>query len=661
MSRAHKIAQVLLDSALPQLDHLFDYAVPQAFQDEVAEGQRVKVPLRSGARQAFGYVVGFVDDSSHKGSLSEITQIVSPVQMLTPQLFSLARALADRAAGNANDIIRLAIPTRQVRVEKEYLKDRSDSTDCLHDVTDGLNEVSDVSHTPERIALSVPKSPLRLRTGEWCSGWAAELAQRAQHIHSRGKSVIVVVPDHHDLTMMLDALGAEGVDEQHLVRVDAQQSNAQRYRSFLNLLELVPRIIVGNRSAVYAPAPALGAIFIWDDADPLLNEPLSPYVHARDAAIMRSELENCDLVFAAHLRSLETHRLVRLGYVEDRQAAMHDDKEARRVIAQSDPDQSFSERLPALARKSIVSALDQGPVLVQVSSPGRAKAMFCRACSRRQRCSSCGGPLTPGTGSGKPESLTVTCRWCEKQFPQHACEGCGETRFRLSGAGSELTVEQFQQQFPNHSIKRSDAKNRIALVDSRPAIVVATRGAEPLAAEGYSAVVLLDAEHLLARESLRAEEDALRAWCNAAALARSNGIVVLANVQGKLADAFVLRKSEEWMTSVLLDRKILRFPPALRVASIRGNEIQVERAERRVCEISGVDSVLLSPSENGDARRVIRFPYSVGAEVASALRAEVVASALVSRRGGVSTNSQSRPVSRLRVHVDDREVFDGMF
>ena len=84
--------------------------------------------------------------------------------------------------------------------------------------------------------------------------------------------------------------------------LDARQSNPDRYRAFLRCLDRRRRSsIVGNRSVVYAPAAALGLIALWDDGDPLLAEPLSPYVHARDAALMRQEQQGGALMFAVAL------------------------------------------------------------------------------------------------------------------------------------------------------------------------------------------------------------------------------------------------------------------------------------------------------------------------------------------------------------------------
>ena len=74
-------------------------------------------------------------------------------------------------------------------------------------------------------------------------------------------------------------------------------------------------MIVGNRSAVYAPAHRLGLIALWDDGDTLQAEPLAPGVHARDAALVRQEQSGAALLFLGHTRSVDVQRLVEIGWV----------------------------------------------------------------------------------------------------------------------------------------------------------------------------------------------------------------------------------------------------------------------------------------------------------------------------------------------------------
>lgn len=641
MTPAHCFAQVLLDTSLPQLDHLFDYEVPLELRDLVRVGQRVRVPLRAGARQAFGYVVALHETSQFQGKVSALTDIVSPVPVLTQNIHQLARILADRAAGSENDILRLAIPTRQVRVEKAFIAE--------HGVPQAPEAVPETARTPNRTCLTPIQHPIRLPTGEWVPGWVESVTVLVQKALAREESIIVAMPDHYDVEVLQDALLAT-VPKQAFVRMDAQQSNASRYQQFLTALLPHARVIVGNRSTIYAPAYQLGAIVLVDDGDSLFEEPLSPYVHARDAALVRSELEVADLYFVANSRSLEVHRLVTLGYVDVLPAPR---RSSSVVLTESMSAERANQRLPSHAVTVLREALSEGPVLVQVPSPGFATAVFCASCSERQRCSVCAGPMELLDGT----AASGRCRWCRLSTSPLECASCGSPQFREVGAGSARTADQFTKQFPKARVLTSDGENRRVLVDSRPAIVVATRGAEPLAAGGYSAVLLLDADRMLAAESLRAEEEALRVWSNAAALARPGANIVLTEAGGTLASNFALGTPERWLDIVLAERKMLRYPPAVRVASVSGPSAVVAATTLPLARLRGVDVLENVRTIDGMTESIVRFDYSVGEAVASALRSALIANATVGRRRPASQNV-SRVRTNLKLHFDDPGAFD---
>ena len=98
MSDSRRVARVVLDSRLPQLSRLFDYLIPAGV--EVAQGVRVRVPLRSAKRLAEGYVVEIATASDHSGTLAEIAEFVTPVPVLPARLWELASTVAGRSAGN---------------------------------------------------------------------------------------------------------------------------------------------------------------------------------------------------------------------------------------------------------------------------------------------------------------------------------------------------------------------------------------------------------------------------------------------------------------------------------------------------------------------------------------------------------------------------------
>ncbi|MBL3700131.1 hypothetical protein D3228_10815 [Leucobacter luti] len=687
------VARILLDSALPQLDHLFDYSIPAELADEVRVGQRVRVPFRSRDRKSFGYIIEFVARSEFGGELAPIADIVSAVPQLTPDVWRLARAVADRAGGSAGDILRLAIPTRQIRVEKQHLAAAEAAANAAAvanaeaaaeseaaaasavvaqpeaAVAEPVAETqAEATAAPEqaiaaelvtgaRLALTPSHGPERLHTGEWVGGWAAQLARVAIAVHALGRSVILVAPDYRDLDQLRDALEALGHAE--AVRVDSRQSNGERYAGFLRALDGVPRIILGNRSAVYAPAHELGAILIWDDGDPVLAEPLTPYVHARDAALVRAEQAEAGLFFSGHARSAEVQRLVELGYVR---AQEFPPRRTRIVHADASiAPEAFAGRVPEFAARTIREGLRSGPVLVQVSTPGYAPVAVCGECGDLARCRACAGPI------GFRVVGRASCRWCGEYATDWRCGTCDSRRLEERGMGSARTVEQFEQQFTGTRVILSDGEHPRERVDARPALVVATRGAEPLAAGGYRAVVLLDAERLLSIETLRAGEDCLRWWENAAALAAPNGICLMASGGGPVVQAFVHGRTEAWLRSELRDRQALRYPPAVRVASVSGGPDEVERALRQLDGLPGVDHLGPTSIPPGGAARtpaglvraIVRFEYGQGSEVASRLRGALVADA-----AGASSRTKSRAPGRarpeaLRLRFDDRGVFDG--
>ncbi|HEY8912591.1 primosomal protein N' [Lacisediminihabitans sp.] len=656
MSASARVARVLIDSPLPQLDRLFDYRIPSELLAEAVPGVRVKVPLRSAGRVADGIIVEVGDAGGYTGVLSDLDSVVSPVRILTPEVWSLARRLADRAAGNASDIVRLAVPRRQVRVEKAWLAGESVETAVpVHTVAvPGFDTARFESALAggERLAVDSVPIVVEVPGGRWVGHWATEMAATATLALARGGSAILCVPDYRDQEQLVAALEAV-LPPERVVHLDARQSNPDRYRAVLACLGETPLAIVGNRSVVYAPAARLGLIAIWDDGDPLHVEPLSPYVHARDAALVRQEQQGSALFFFGHARSTEVERLVELGWLGE--VGPERSYQPRVIPTSQQPGQdrlAAQARIPSSAWREARAALEHGPVLVQVARPGYAPRLSCGTCGQTARCAKCDGPLGLRSARAVP-----SCGWCGAIAAAWACGNCEGTKLRLVGQGAGRTAEDLGRAFPGVRVIIADGERPILTLGSEPALVIATRGAEPVAAGGYRAVLLLDGERMIARESLRVGEDCLRWWCNAVALAAPGATSVLVGVGGALASALATWRRSDYARSELADRRRLRFPPAVRVATVTGGEDDVQRAVESIAGIERVD--VLGPVElaAGGVRAIVRFDYGEGAPVASALRAEVIRNA-TNRRKRAGGAAGRAPLPTLKVRFDDALSFD---
>ena len=675
------IARVLLDSPLPQLDRLFDYRIPPALLDAAVPGVRVTVPLRAAGRQASGYLIEVVHEQSFEGVLSELVAVVSPVPVLQPEVYRLIRRAADRAAGTASDLARLVVPPRAVRVEKAWLARRQSSSPTATPPTATLPAATPPSAAPPTIvgyapasiaALLDPSSPgtsrrvaLRAipepapvpdpgsRNGQrWMPAAARTLAELAAAALATGRSAIISVPDYRDLENVRAALAAL-VPDDAVARVDAGQANPDRYRGFLRALEPRPVIVLGMRTAVAAPAHDLGLIAVWDDGDGLHVEPHAPGVHTRDLALLRQEGSGAALVLASHARSTDVQRLVEVGYVGEL-----DPTPARRrritPTAQltSADGPAARARIPSTAWRTVAEALETGPVLVQVARPGYAPRLACADCGETARCTSCQGPLAQ-----KRAGATPSCQWCGALAAEWRCTRCEGTRWRTVGSGSGRTADELGRAFPGARVIVADGEAGVQHVPAGRTLVVATRGAEPVAEGGYRAVLLLDGERMLARESLRVVEDCVRWWCTAAALAARDAPVILVGVQGAVASALAMGQPERIAAAELADRRLLRFPPAVRVAAMVGEPEQVARASAEVAALDGVD--VLGPVELDEqrVRAIVRFDYARGAEVAETLKVALIRSATAKPRR-VDGRPPRRRVPGLRVRFDDHEPFD---
>jgi len=657
--RRRRVARVLLDSPLPQLDRLFDYEIPDELAADALPGVRVRVPLRSAGRVIDGFLVELGEPDASDRPLSQLEAVVSPMPVLTPRLYALARRAADRAAGSAGDILRLAIPKRMVRAEKAWLaadppsrpeltSDAQTWADAVLAEYPGLAD--ELSHGA-RLAVDAPPQPATLDDGTPVGAWAVLLAAAAVRTLADGRSAIVAVPDHRDRAQLEAALRA-WVPSDALVRDDAKQSGPTRYTAFLRTLADAPCIVIGNRSAVYAPVADLGLVMLWDDGDPLFSEPLSPGVHARDAALLRQELDGGALVFAGHTRTSDVERLVGVGWVRDLPAARR--RSPRVVLTAHREGESRAARVPSAAFAAAREALTQGPVLVQVSRPGYAPVLVCASCRHPARCAHCGGPLHAARHGAVP-----ACTWCGRAANAWSCPECSSTMLRMASSGSERTADELGRAFPGTRVVVADGDHPVVSVDERPALVVATRGAEPLAVGGYRAVILLDGDRMLMADDLRIGESCLRWWSNAAALAAPGAPVHLVGVGGEVARALATWTQAAYARSELADRAPLRMPPTVRVAAVDGPRRSVDAAlaelRRAVPELDG--EAVLGPLAHGDVvRALVRFEYGLGARVTESLRASVVAQAVKGRRPAKGRPAGAANTLKVRVDMPDLDL-----
>ena len=401
--------------------------------------------------------------------------------------------------------------------------------------------------------------------------------------------MVIVVPDARDLsrvdTALTDVARGQQAQWDH-VCLSADLGPAERYRRWLAVRRGLVQVVAGTRAAMFAPVAELGLVVLWDDGDDLHAEPRAPYPNVREVLALRAHRTGAAALIGGFARTAELTQLVASGWARPltgrpealRQAAPKvraapDEAELARDAA------AMTARLPSLALRTARMALtggapgasSGGPVLVQVPRRGYLAAVACGRCRAQARCATCGGPLEIG---GSHE--TPGCRWCGALAVDWTCARCGAGRLRALVTGAARTAEELGRAFPGVPVRTSGGQHVLAAVPAEPALVIATPGAEPVAEEGYAAALLLDGWALLGRPSLRAAEEALRRWLNAAALVRPAGpVVVLASSTLPAVQALIRWDPVNFSERELAERAELGFPPAVRMASVTGTPAAV--------------------------------------------------------------------------------------
>ncbi|TCC30077.1 primosomal protein N' [Kribbella speibonae] len=616
------VARIAVDVSLPHLDRPFDYLVPDDLAAAAQPGARVKV--RFAGKDLDGFVLERLDASDHDGKLVRLRKVVSPEQVLTPEIADLCRAVADRYAGVLADVTRLAVPPRHAKVEGESLRcDQpprppvSTSRSEWAPYPPGFLDAVARGEAPRAVWTAVPGAD-----------WPLAFAQAAAAASGRG--ALLLAPDARDLERLAAAC-AEVLGESGFVTLSADLGPTARYRAFLSALHGRARVVIGTRAAAFAPVTDLGLVAMWDDGDESYAEPRAPYPNAREVLLLRAFRQKCAALLGGYARSAEAAAVLESGFAHELIA----DRKVTRAAAPSvhiagesdidlarDPS-ARAARLPSRAFEIAREGLRTGPVLVQVPRAGYLPSLVCQTCRAPSRCSTCGGTLRRTGGSGP-----ASCSVCGRPAADHRCPECGDTRMRAAVIGARRTAEELGRAFPGIVVRTSGGDNVLDVVPDAPALVVSTPGAEPVAEGGYSAALLLDTWLMLARPDLRAAEEAVRRWFNAAALVRpasAGGMVILVGDPSALPLQAIVRWSPEgYAAREIEERRTARLAPAAKLAELTGPAESVNDLVMRLRDLMPPSAGLevLGPVDLDDetVRAVVRTPRAHGTTLVRSLK-----------------------------------------
>jgi len=623
VAEVNPIARVRVNVPVSHLDRDFDYLVPAAIDAQCRVGDRVRV--RFSGKLADAIVVDRIVESEF-AKLAPIERAIGPA--LTRETLDLVRAVTDRYVGMFWDVVRAAVPNKSTAGENRETTIKKQTPLLHHNAWASYSQGSALLE--------------QLKKGEcvravWASApaslWWEEMAQLVESIQESDPKagVILLVPDAPSIERLIAVIPEAEIISTHL-------GQGERYRNFLEVHSGSGRIVVGTRSAVFAPVENLKAIIMWDDFNDAYGDAHAPYWDAREVAALRSHRSNCSLIVGGFSRSVTTQSWCESGWCQsvtaDKPAVDAVRAQVRTLTdtaIERDPHQS---RIPQLAWQAIKESLPSGPILVSVGRRGYIPAFLCAQCGERAICS-CGGAIQQGNENLPREQLTC----CRCGAGGWRC-ACGGTKIKALAIGAERTAEELGRAFAGTPVVWSQQEHVVTNVDSQSRIVVATQGAEPYAENGFAAVVVLD---MFAQSiSLTTSESLVRRAFSAAVRGRVGAPIVLTGDPGQRESQAVARWDSPWFAGrECQDRLQAHLPPSSRVAVLTGERDAVVAVATKVQE--SVPARLMGPID-GETSTVFLIARRADGNELSRVLDQIM-----------RTHSADPKNSFVRIHMDPRD------
>jgi primosomal protein N' (replication factor Y) len=336
----------------------------------------------------------------------------------------------------------------------EFTVSRSKPRPSLFDFDLNLAQQSALSRVREGVAAR--KFAGMLLHGVTGSGKTAVYLAGMRAVLEAGRSAILLVPEI-GLTPAV-AADLHQIFGDEVAILHSALSDRERAEQWHRIKRGEARMVVGTRSAVFAPVADLALIIVDEEHDSSYKQEETPRYHARDIAVMRAKMANAVVVLGSATPSLESYfnakknkyALVELpDRVEQRPLPDVEIIDMRQEFQETGHEQVISRKLAAEIKERLER---KEQVMVLLNRRGYSPVVLCRTCGKKLECQNCAIALTLHKRQHK-----MVCHYCGHTAPvPKACVHCGSEYVYFLGTGSEKLEELLHGMFPQARIARLD-------------------------------------------------------------------------------------------------------------------------------------------------------------------------------------------------------------
>ncbi|MBN1794134.1 MAG: primosomal protein N' [Candidatus Omnitrophica bacterium] len=450
MPRQH-IAHVLFP--IP-VEKAFDYEIPEKLEGVIVPGVRVTAPFGKGEKVGYVASVGAADPAV-KG-LRPVSAVLDETPLLSSGMFRLAGWMADRYACSQGEALAAMLPSalkKKRSVPKDAIRETNDTESAgVAAGTDG-SLPSDITAAIGRAGSK--RQPLLVLSSDGSFRARAYLSIIEQCLR-RHASAIVLAPAVESAVAL--AVSCQACFPGKIVLLHSRLGPRVQLQNWTRIfLSDAPVVVIGTRSAVFAPVEKLGALIIDEEEDSSYKQEDTPRYHAREVAETRTALSGGHLILGSACPSVETFYAAEKGAVATvdiddlspgRFSGRIEAVDARLALGRKET-KVFSKRL----EHALQDAVQKGKkAILFISRRGFSTYLSCPACQFTLQCDRCSTSATYHYQYGY-----LMCHRCNKKFDlPELCPRCKNAYVKFAGVGTEKIESECARLFPQARIQRMD-------------------------------------------------------------------------------------------------------------------------------------------------------------------------------------------------------------
>lgn len=471
------VAQVVIQRPLPGP---LSYLIPDGLRNVVTVGCAVEVPFRSGTADGFVVDIISASDPSLKGlELKQISDAPADFQVFTEQDLDFFQWIANYYQLPLGEVFHSAFPKAVLKRPKRKKKTKesyaSESAQAVATTAASTSQsaatvapfefTTDQAAAFEKIQRAFTARAFKsfLLFGVTGSGKTEIYIRAAQNALTQGRSTLILVPEIA-LTPQLrsrfeDRFGSE------VAVLHSSLGEKSRREYWWDILKGRRRVVVGARSALFAPLSDIGLIVVDEEHEPSYKQEDRLRYSARDLALVRARQHNAIAILGSATPAIETYHAAENGKHERLELRTRPQSRPMPSIEtvdltkepreQRSPEMTNRALIGARMREALAAVLSrQEQAMVFVNRKGFANFLICRDCGEVPKCLNCSVSLTYYQRSKK-----LRCHYCGLEMAAiDQCPKCLSFELKFMGMGTELIEDELNRLYPGTKIARLDAE-----------------------------------------------------------------------------------------------------------------------------------------------------------------------------------------------------------